>query len=125
MDILSHVRLVVQDRGSGAYIVNFWLQMSHLWDTYRITEALTGVEFEFTLNNDPNSVVGAMCAVVDDDRPGLARHFYESIFSGEEMEAPPYQRSALALRNAVQKLRRKRGVTLERLQCLIDHLNHQ
>ena len=85
-----------------------------MWDTYRITEALTGVEFEFTLNNDPRSVVGAMCAVVDDDRPELARHFYESIISGEEMEAPPYKRSALALRNAVQKLRRKRGVTLER-----------
>ena len=60
------------------------------------------------------SVVGAMWAVVDDDRPELARHFYETIFSGEETEAPPYQRSALALRNAVQKLRQKRGVTLER-----------
>lgn len=60
------------------------------------------------------SVVGALWAVVDEDRPELARHFYESIFSGEETEAPPYRRSALALQNAVQKLRQKRGVTLER-----------
>ncbi|KAN0136100.1 CHAT domain containing protein [Lactarius tabidus] len=60
------------------------------------------------------SVVGAMWAVVDDDRPELASHFYKSIFSGEETEVPPYRRSALALRNAVQKLRQKRGVTLER-----------
>lgn len=60
------------------------------------------------------SVVGAMWSVVDEDRPELARHFYESIFSVKETEAPPYQRSALALRNAVQKLRQNRGVTLER-----------
>ncbi|KAI0250877.1 CHAT domain-containing protein [Lactifluus subvellereus] len=60
------------------------------------------------------SVVGTMWAVVDEDGPEIARHFYKSMFSGEGQRPPSYKRSARALRNAVQKLRRKRGVTLER-----------
>ena len=60
------------------------------------------------------SVVGTMWAVVDKDGPEIARHFYKSMFSGEGQRPPSYKRSARALRNAVQKLRRKRGITLER-----------
>ncbi|KAI0302858.1 CHAT domain-containing protein [Multifurca ochricompacta] len=58
------------------------------------------------------SVVGTMWAVADDDGPELAKHFYRSMFGGEK--AHSYKRSARSLRNAVQKLRRKREMTLER-----------
>lgn len=60
------------------------------------------------------SVVGTMWAVVDDDGPELARHFYKTMASNQGKKAPAYRRSARALRNAVQKLRQSRGVSLER-----------
>ncbi|KAN0136094.1 CHAT domain containing protein [Lactarius tabidus] len=60
------------------------------------------------------SVIGTLWAVVDEDGPELAKHFYKSLSSSEGKKTPAYRRSARALRNAVQKLRRKRGVTLER-----------
>ncbi|KAH8978832.1 CHAT domain-containing protein [Lactarius akahatsu] len=60
------------------------------------------------------SVVGTMWAVVDDDGPELAKHFYKTMSSNQGKKAPAYRRSARALRNAVQKLRQKRGVSLER-----------
>jgi len=60
------------------------------------------------------SVVGTMWAVVDDDGPELAKHFYKTMSSNQGKKAPGYRRSARALRNAVQKLRQKRGVSLER-----------
>ncbi|KAH9005551.1 CHAT domain-containing protein [Lactarius hatsudake] len=59
------------------------------------------------------SVVGTMWAMVDDDGPELAKHFYKTMSSNEGKKAPAYRRSARALRNAVQKLRRK-VVSLER-----------
>ncbi|KAI9452960.1 CHAT domain-containing protein [Lactarius psammicola] len=62
------------------------------------------------------SVVGTMWAMANDDGPELAKHFYKSMFlrreQGEPM--PYYKRSAGALRDAVKKLRKKRGITLER-----------
>ncbi|KAI9444030.1 CHAT domain-containing protein [Lactarius indigo] len=60
------------------------------------------------------SVVGTLWAVVDDDGPELAKHFYKTMSSNQGKKAPAYRRSARALRNAVQKLRQKRGVGLER-----------
>ena len=60
------------------------------------------------------SVVGTMWAVVDDDGPELAEHFYKTMSSNQEKKVPAYRRSARALRNAVQKLRKKRDVSLER-----------
>jgi CHAT domain-containing protein len=64
------------------------------------------------------SVVGTMWAVVDDDGPELAKHFYKTISSNQGKNVPAYRRSARALRNAVQKLRQKgkqkRAVSLER-----------
>ena len=60
------------------------------------------------------SVVGTMWAVVDDDGPELAKHFYKTLSSNQGKKVPAYRRSARALRNAVQKLRQKRAVSLER-----------
>ena len=60
------------------------------------------------------SVVGTMWAVADADGPDVAEHFYKSLFSGGDQSIPYYERSAKALRGAVQKLRRKKRVRMER-----------
>ena len=62
------------------------------------------------------SVVGTMWAMANDDGPELAKHFYRSMFPRIEQGelVPYYKRSAGALRDAVRKLRKKRGITLER-----------
>ncbi|KAI9462864.1 CHAT domain-containing protein [Lactarius psammicola] len=60
------------------------------------------------------SVVGTMWEMADTDGRDLARSFYKSLFSSQETGVPYYERSARALRGATQKLRGKRGITLER-----------
>jgi CHAT domain-containing protein len=60
------------------------------------------------------SVVGTMWEMADTDGRDLAKSFYESLFSGKESGVPYYERSAHALRDATQKLRGKRGISLER-----------
>jgi CHAT domain-containing protein len=60
------------------------------------------------------SVVGTMWAVADIDGPDLARSFYKSVFSDKWQGMPYYERTAEALRDSVRKLRKKRGMTLER-----------
>ena len=60
------------------------------------------------------SVVGTMWAMADTDGWDLARDFYQSVFSNEMQEARYYERTAAALRDAMVKLRRKRGMSLER-----------
>ena len=62
------------------------------------------------------SVVGTMWAMADTDGKDLSKHFYKSVFSDSSRRrgVPYYERSAKALRDAVKKLRRKRGITLER-----------
>ena len=62
------------------------------------------------------SVVGTMWAMADMDGQGLVEDFYKSTFLCEESVAGVayYERTAKALRDAVKKLRRKRGVPLER-----------
>jgi len=60
------------------------------------------------------SVVGTMWAMADADGPDLARNFYYSVFSDGAQGTPYYERTAGALRDAVVKLRRKSGMTLER-----------
>ena len=60
------------------------------------------------------SVVGTMWEMADTDGRDLAKSFYESLFCKQDVGAPHYERSAHALRDATQKLRRKRGITLER-----------
>ncbi|KAH9006571.1 CHAT domain-containing protein [Lactarius hatsudake] len=61
------------------------------------------------------SVVGTLWAMADTDGRDLSAHFYGHMFSPEgEVGLPLCERSARALRNAVQNLRKKKGVTLER-----------
>jgi CHAT domain-containing protein/tetratricopeptide (TPR) repeat protein len=62
------------------------------------------------------SVVGTMWAMADMDGADLSKHFYKTIFSDkvDQNGVPYHERSARALQIAVKKLRKKRGVTLER-----------
>jgi CHAT domain-containing protein len=62
------------------------------------------------------SVVGTMWAMADTDGADLSKHFYKTIFldMADQDGVPYHERSALALQIAVQKLRKKRGMTLER-----------
>jgi tetratricopeptide (TPR) repeat protein len=60
------------------------------------------------------SVVGTMWAMADTDGRDLAKNFYKSLFSRRDSRLPYYERSAEALRDATQKLRGKRGISLER-----------
>ncbi|KAI0283870.1 CHAT domain-containing protein [Russula brevipes] len=60
------------------------------------------------------SVVGTMWAMADIDGPDLAGSFYRSVFSDKWQGIPYYERTAEALRDSVRKLRKKRGMTLER-----------
>jgi tetratricopeptide (TPR) repeat protein len=62
------------------------------------------------------SVVGTMWAMADTDGADLSKHFYKAIFAdkADRNGVPYHERSALALQVAVKKLRKKRGMTLER-----------
>ena len=60
------------------------------------------------------SVVGTMWAMADTDGRDLAKNLYRSLFSSQDSSVPYHERSAGALRDAVQKLRCKRGITQER-----------
>jgi hypothetical protein len=55
-----------------------------------------------------------MWALADKDGRDVAGHFYKSMFSGGDPSIPYYERSAEALRDAVQKLRREKRVGMER-----------
>ncbi|KAI0253267.1 CHAT domain-containing protein [Lactifluus subvellereus] len=67
------------------------------------------------------SVVGTMWAMADADGRDLAEHFYSSVFSGGDQSIPYYERSAEALRDAVQKLRREKRVSIERWVNLVHY----
>ena len=60
------------------------------------------------------SVVGTMWAMADVDGQVLVKHFYSSVFSDKWKGVPYYERTAEALRDAVQILRRRKKVTTER-----------
>ena len=62
------------------------------------------------------SVVGTMWAMADTDGADLSKHFYKAIFAdkADQNGVPYHERSARALQMAVKKLRKKRGMTLER-----------
>ena len=60
------------------------------------------------------SAVGTLWAMADTDRQDLSKHFYGHMFSEGEQEVRIGDRSAVGPRDAVQRLRRKEGVTLER-----------
>ncbi|KAI0251988.1 TPR-like protein [Lactifluus subvellereus] len=59
------------------------------------------------------SVIGTMWAMVDEDGQDLSEHFYGKIFAAGAQVAS-YEQSARALRHATQKLRTKKGISLER-----------
>jgi len=67
------------------------------------------------------SVVGTIWAMADIDGQDLARSFYKSVFSDKTHVVHYYERTAEALRDAVVKLQRKRGMTLERWVNYIHH----
>jgi len=62
------------------------------------------------------SIVGTMWAMADEDGRDLAENFYKSVFSEWKQRVYYHERTAEALRDAVVRLRRKkgRGMTLER-----------
>ena len=62
------------------------------------------------------SVVGTMWAMADTDGRDLAENFYKSVFSSGKQGVYHYERTAEALRDAVVKLRRRKGIgmSLER-----------
>ena len=62
------------------------------------------------------SVVGTMWAMADTDGADLSRRFYKALFTdkADQNEVPYHERSARALQIAVRKLRKKRGMSLER-----------
>ena len=62
------------------------------------------------------SVVGTMWAMADTDGADLSKYFYKAIFADKtDQKGVPYrERSARALQTAVKKLRKKRGMTVER-----------
>ena len=62
------------------------------------------------------SVVGTMWAMADTDGADLSKHFYKAVFGdkAEQSGVRYHERSARAIQLAVKKLRKKRGMTLER-----------
>ena len=69
------------------------------------------------------SVVGTMWAMADEDGRDLASNFYKSVFSDRKQEVYYHERTAEALRDAVVRLRRKKGkgITLERWVNYVHH----
>ncbi|KAI0252160.1 TPR-like protein [Lactifluus subvellereus] len=59
------------------------------------------------------SVIGTMWAMVDEDGQDLSEYFYGKMFAADAQDAS-YEKSARALRHAIQKLRAKKGISLER-----------
>jgi len=57
------------------------------------------------------SIVGTMWAMADIDGPVVAKYFYSSVFSDKWEGVPYYERTAEALRDAVQMLRRNTPTT--------------
>jgi CHAT domain-containing protein len=65
------------------------------------------------------SVVGTMWGMADEDGKVVCERFYKRMFAKDGKgeggeEAPCYERAAGALRDAVQKLRKKKGVSVDR-----------
>ncbi|KAH8111460.1 CHAT domain-containing protein [Phellopilus nigrolimitatus] len=60
------------------------------------------------------SVIGTMWAMADDDGPFVAKKFYECMFAEEDSPEVGFKRSARALQKTIQRLRRRKGMTVER-----------
>ena len=69
------------------------------------------------------SVVGTMWAMADTDGQYLAENFYKSVFSGREQGKHYHERTAEALRDAVVKLRRKKGIGMN-LERWVNYVHY-
>jgi hypothetical protein len=69
------------------------------------------------------SVVGTMWAMADMDGRDLCRRFYKLMFEEKkgQVGVPHHERAATALRDAVQKLRKKKGVTVD---CWVTYVHY-
>jgi CHAT domain len=68
------------------------------------------------------SVVGTMWAMADMDGRDLCKWFYKLMFEEKGQEGVHYhERAARALRDAVQKLRKKKGVTVD---CWVTYVHY-
>ena len=88
--------------------------MAELTDESLVDEALhlaTAVQYCGLRN-----VIGTMWVMADTDGHDLTENFYKLVFSGKKQGLPYHERTAEALRDAVVRLRRKkgRGMSLER-----------
>ena len=66
-------------------------------------------------------VAGTMWAMADTHGPDLAAYFYRAVFSDGWEGCPFHERIAEALRDGVRRLRKKRGMTLERWMNFVVH----
>ncbi|KAI0298339.1 CHAT domain-containing protein [Multifurca ochricompacta] len=69
------------------------------------------------------SVVGTMWEMADIDGRELAENFYKSMFSANGEGVGYHLRSAKALRDATRKMRRKKGMTLERWVNFVHYVH--
>ncbi|KAH8111130.1 TPR-like protein [Phellopilus nigrolimitatus] len=60
------------------------------------------------------SVIGTMWAMANDDGPFVAKEFYKRMFAEEDSPELGFKRSARALRETIQRLRKRKGMTVER-----------
>ena len=69
------------------------------------------------------SVVGTMWAMADMDGRDLCKRFYKLMFEEKkgQVGVPYHERAAKALRDAVQKLRKKKGVTVD---CWVTYVHY-
>jgi hypothetical protein len=69
------------------------------------------------------SVVGTMWAMADMDGSDLCKRFYKLMFEDKKRQegVPYHERAAKALRDAVQKLRKKEGVTVD---CWVTYVHY-
>jgi CHAT domain-containing protein len=69
------------------------------------------------------SVVGTMWAMADTDGKDVAENFYRSVFSSGKQGVCYYERTAEALRDAVVRLRRKKGIGMS-LERWVDYVHY-
>ncbi|KAI0258269.1 hypothetical protein BC834DRAFT_835999, partial [Gloeopeniophorella convolvens] len=71
---------------------------------------------------ESRSVVGTMWAMADEDGEDLSTHFYRHLSSlKRDASISLGERSAKALQHAVQKLRQRKGVSLERWVTFVHY----
>ena len=102
---------------SASHVAELTDPSSHPDEALHLTAAMQHCGFR--------SVVGTMWAMADKDGGDLCKRFYKLMFEekkGQESLSVPYhERAAKALRDAVQKLRKKKGVTVD---CWVTYVHY-